>query len=107
MGALRGDSGKRPVRVDVILDQLLEQHGVREQVQRMSVLEAWPHLVGERVAAVTHAQKVDDSRLIVEVRTSAWLMELNMMKGDFLACVNAHMPDTPMRKIVFVLAETR
>jgi hypothetical protein len=44
--------------------------------------------------------------LIVEVRNSAWLMELNMMKGDFLERVNARMPEVPMDRIVFVQAET-
>jgi predicted nucleic acid-binding Zn ribbon protein len=97
---------KKPVRVDAVLNELLEEHGVLHQVQRMSVLERWPEIVGETVAAVTRARSVDDKTLVVEVRTSAWLMELNMMRGDFLAKVNEHMPETPMTKIVFVLAET-
>jgi hypothetical protein len=33
-------------------------------------------------------------------------MELNMMRGDFLARVNEHLPETPLERIVFVLAET-
>ncbi|MGY8777439.1 MAG: DUF721 domain-containing protein [Longimicrobiales bacterium] len=98
--------GKKPVRVDAVLSDLLEEHGVADQVQRMNLLELWPKLVGEKVAEVTRARSVDDRTLIVEVRTSAWLMELNMMKGDLLACVNERMPKTPMARIVFVLAET-
>jgi predicted nucleic acid-binding Zn ribbon protein len=98
--------GKKPVRVDTVLSDLLEEHGVADQVQRMNLLELWPKLVGEKVAEVTRARSVDDRTLIVEVRTSAWLMELNMMKGDLLARVNERMPKTPMARIVFVLAET-
>lgn len=94
------------MRVDAVLSDLLEEHGVADQVRRMNLLELWPRLVGEKVAEVTRARSVDDRTLIVEVRTSAWLMELNMMKGDFLACVNERMPETPMTRIVFVLAET-
>ena len=99
-------SKKKPVRVDALLNELLEQHGVLDQIQRMSLLELWPDIVGEMVAAVTRARSVDDKTLVVEVRTSAWLMELNMMKGDFLARVNERVPETPMTRIVFVLAET-
>ncbi len=73
----------------------------------MGVLEAWPELVGEHVAAVTRAAGVSDATLFVEVRTSAWLMELNMMRGDFLAKVNERFAEVPLEKIVFVLAETR
>jgi predicted nucleic acid-binding Zn ribbon protein len=58
------------------------------------------------LAKVTRARAVDDAVLIVEVRNSAWLMELNMMKGDFLERVNARMPEVPMDRIVFVQAET-
>jgi predicted nucleic acid-binding Zn ribbon protein len=43
----------------------------------------------------------------VEVRTSAWLTELNMMRGDFLRRVNERLPKTPLERIVFVLAETQ
>jgi predicted nucleic acid-binding Zn ribbon protein len=96
----------RPTRVDSVLTSLLERYGVREQVERMEVLELWPEIVGEKLAAVTRARGVDDGVLIVEVRNSAWLMELNMMKGTFLERVNERFADVPMDRIVFVQAET-
>ncbi len=96
----------RPVRVDSVLAALLEKHGVKEQVERMSVLNLWPELVGEHVAEVTKAKGVSEATLFVEVRTSAWLMELNIMKGEFLVRVNERLGDVPLERIVFVLAET-
>ena len=96
----------RPVRVDSVLAALLEKHGVKEQVERMSVLDLWPELVGEHVAEVTKAKGVSEATLFVEVRTSAWLMELNIMKGEFLVRVNERLGDVPLERIVFVLAET-
>lgn len=98
--------GAHPVRVGDVLAGVLEQHGLRDEVEQMSVVEAWPTLVGEHVAAATHAKVVTGGALIVEVRTSAWLMELNMMKAEFLQRVNESLPDTPLERIVFVLAET-
>ena len=98
--------GGGPVKVDSVLAGILVKHGVKEQVERMSVLDLWDGLVGEHVAAVTRAKGVSDATLFVEVRTSAWLMELNMMKRDFLQRVNEALPDVPLDKIVFVLAET-
>jgi len=97
---------KKPVALGSVVDKILEQHGVLDQVRRVSVLDEWPALVGEAVARVTHARSVEDAVLIVEVRNSAWLMELNMMKGDFVRRVNEHMPETPIERIVFVQAET-
>jgi predicted nucleic acid-binding Zn ribbon protein len=97
---------KKPVKLAEMLDGILAQHGVKDQVRRMEVLDLWPELVGEHVARVTRAKGVSEATLFVEVRTSAWLMELNMMKGDFLRLVNERLPETPIDRIVFVLAET-
>lgn len=95
-----------PTRLGEMLGEVLEAHGVKDQVARMSVLEVWPEMVGDHIAEVTRAKGVSDATLFVEVRTSAWLMELNMMKAELLARVNAHLTDTPIERIVFVLAET-
>lgn len=89
-----------------MLDRVLEKHGVREQVQRMGVLDLWPDIVGEHLGKVTRAKAVSDATLYVEVRSSAWLMELNMMRGEFLERVNERMVEVPLKRIVFVLAET-
>lgn len=89
-----------------MLERVLEKHGVREQVQRMGVLDLWPDIVGEHLEKVTRAKGVSDATLYVEVRSSAWLMELNMMRGEFLERVNERMVEVPLKRIVFVLAET-
>ena len=94
------------MKLDAVLSSVLDDHGVRDQVERMGVLALWPDIVGEKLAEVTRAKGVEDATLFVEVRTSAWLMELNMMKGDFLRRVNERFTDVPMERIVFVLAET-
>jgi hypothetical protein len=43
--------------------------------------------------------------MIVEVRSSSWLMELNLMKEDILRRVNEGRREALIEKIVFVLAE--
>ena len=95
-----------PVRLDRVLGEVLDRHGLQDQVRRMSVLELWPDIVGSGIARVTRARGVEDAKLFVEVRTSAWLMELNMMKAELLARVNERLSEAPLERIVFVLAET-
>ena len=100
-------SGRRlPVRVDQVLAEVLESSGVAAQVRRMEVLDAWPEIVGEHLTKVTKAKAVDGARLLVEVKSSSWLMELNMMRGEILERVNERIEDVPLERIVFVLAET-
>ena len=93
-------------RMDSVLAEVLDEAGVLDQVARVRVLDLWPEIVGEQVARVTRARSVDGAKLIVEVRSSAWLMELNMLKSDILGRVNEHLSDVPLERIVFVLAET-
>jgi predicted nucleic acid-binding Zn ribbon protein len=49
---------------------------------------------------------VDEDALLVEVRSSAWIMELSLMKDRFLERVNERLEEAPIERIVFVLAET-
>lgn len=93
-------------RMDSVLADVLDEAGVRDHVERVRVLELWPEIVGEQVARVTRAKSVDEATLIVEVRSSAWLMELNMLKGDIVRRANERLSDTSIEKIVFVMAET-
>ncbi|NNL31391.1 MAG: DUF721 domain-containing protein [Gemmatimonadetes bacterium] len=89
-----------------VLSDVLDEAGVADHVERVRVLELWPEIVGDQVARVTRARSVDESTLIVEVRNSAWLMELNMLKGDIIGRANERLDDVSVDKIVFVLAET-
>jgi predicted nucleic acid-binding Zn ribbon protein len=84
----------------------LEKHGVDKQIERLGVLDHWPEIVGRQLAEVTRVKGLDDAALFVEVRSSAWLTELSMMKDDFLERVNARLESAPIERIVFVLAET-
>lgn len=95
-----------PARVGSLLQQVLEKHGVDKQIERLGVLELWPEIVGAQLAEVTRAKGVDDAALFVEVRSSAWLTELSMMKDDFLERVNERLGEAAIERIVFVLAET-
>jgi predicted nucleic acid-binding Zn ribbon protein len=94
-----------PVRVGEVLDAFLDRAGMRVQLERTGVLEEWPARVGEAIARVTHARSVSEGTLIVEVRSSAWLMELNIMKGEILRRLNDGRQEAGIERIVFVLGE--
>ena len=102
-GKPRGQEG--PVKVGELLSQLLDRTGVREQLERTTVLDEWPARVGEAIARVTQPRSVSDSTLIVEVRSSAWLIELNMMRSEILRRINEGREQAPIDRIVFVLGE--
>ena len=96
-----------PERVGSVVDRFLADAGLDEQVRRQGILETWPGLVGDAIAAVTRARSLSAGTLFVEVRSSPWLMELEMMKGDILRRVNAGRDDALIERIVFVLGDPR
>ncbi len=100
------DDVKGPQRVGELLGGFLQKRGLREAVTRAEVVEDWDERVGETIGRVTRAQGVRDSTLIVEVRSSPWLMELNLMKEEILERVNEGRTEALIEKIVFVLAES-
>ena len=96
-----------PEQVGKLIERFLEGRGVAEQVRRQSVLEEWPTLVGEAIAGVTRARSISAGALFVEVRSSPWLMELEMMKGEILRRLNAGREEALIERIVFVMGEQR
>lgn len=97
-----GKVGK-PEKIKDFLQDFLEKEGVADDLARVSAVDEWAERVGEKIASVTRARSVADSTLVVEVRSSAWLMELNMMKGEILKRVNQGR-ELPLDKLVFVMS---
>jgi predicted nucleic acid-binding Zn ribbon protein len=94
-----------PEKVSEVLGDFLEKSGLREPVLRAEAVDEWDDRVGEAIARVTRAQGAREATLIVEVRSSSWLMELNLMKAEILRRVNEGRTEALFEKIVFVLAE--
>jgi len=99
---MRGGGGPQPI--GEVLERFLRERGVREQVSRFEALERWDEAVGEKIAEVAKAVRVDGGVLFVEVRSSAWMMELEMMKGEVLERLNEGRNQGRIEKIRFRLA---
>ena len=94
-----------PSRVGELVEAFLNERGVGPQLRRVQVLETWPDVVGEAIAAVTRARSVAEGTLFVEVRSSPWMMELNMIRREILGRLNeGRAEDARIEKLVFVLA---
>jgi len=96
---------KGPERVGDLLGNFLEKKGLREALDRVDAAEGWQERVGEAIGKVTRARGVSNTTLFVEVKSSAWLMELNLMKDEILSRVNEGRDQGLIERIVFVLAE--
>ena len=96
-------SDDAPEKLGELVAGFLKEAGIGDDLERQSALSEWSAKVGTKIAEVTRPRSVADATLVVEVRSSPWLMELNMMKGEILERVNAGR-DIPIEKLVFVLS---
>ncbi|MEO7736100.1 MAG: DUF721 domain-containing protein [Kofleriaceae bacterium] len=62
----------------------LQLHGITDQIRANRVLTEWGDLVGPKIAQRTRPDGVSERLLWVEVATSAWMHELNMLRPQLL-----------------------
>lgn len=86
-----------------VLSRFLNRSGLAAKVEAASVVPEWPNLVGPQIAAVTEPLRVSEGTLFVAVDTSAWIMELNLMKGELMRHLNAGKRAGRIEQIVFVM----
>ena len=87
-----------------LLPRYLERKGLAAKVEAASVVPEWESLVGDGIAAVTQPLRVSEGTLFVAVSTSAWMMELNLMKAELMRRLNAGKRRGRIEQLVFVLA---
>lgn len=86
----RPASSGRPARVFGTLrasdavTAALAFHGISDEVRAGRVLTEWSELVGPKIAQRTRPDGVIDRLLWIEVATSAWLHELNLLRPQLL-----------------------
>ena len=79
-----------PQRVSDLLARFLSKKGLSGRVAQAGVLDAWPELVGERIARNTTAMAVrTDGVLVVKVRSAPWAQELSLMTPQIIARINS------------------
>lgn len=64
---------------------VLSLHGIADHVRAERLVTEWTELVGPKIASRTRADGIADRILWIEVATSAWLQELNLLRAQLLA----------------------
>ena len=79
----------------------LKALGLTKKLRQYEVLERWPAIVGERIAAATEAVRIDDGKLTVHVTRATWRNELTFLKQDLLRKINEVMGEEIVTDIIF------
>ena len=93
-----------PVPIADALSGFLVARGLAKRVEQATAIEAWPQVVGDKIAVVTKALSVTpDGVLFVAVKTNAWMTELGLMEPELLKALNARKGREKVRKIRYRL----
>lgn len=98
----REPARNQPQLIGDLLPRYLQQRGLSAKVEAASVVPEWETLMGPGIAAVTHPLRVSEGTLFVGVQSSAWAMELNLMKPELMRRLNAGKREGRIEQLVFL-----
>ncbi len=75
---------REPMSAGRAITAALDFHDLGNEIRSQRVITEWAELVGSKIAQRTRPDGISDRVLWVEVATSAWLHELNLLKPPLL-----------------------
>jgi len=90
---------RRAAKAGDLLDTLLAGWGIDARLRQYQAITIWAEVVGPQIAARTRPEKIRDGVLEVCVDQPTWMQQLQLLKPQILAKLNARLGDTPLREI--------
>ncbi len=79
-----------------VFAQLFRDLGIDKAIQQNKAVIQWAEIVGERIAEISEAEKIEKGVLFVKVSSPVWRNELVFMKSNLIKNIN----DTLAKNIV-------
>ena len=96
-----------PVRLDRILDGVLDECGLSERLAERSLLEIWPEIVGERLARHVRAVDLREGVLLLAADHGAWRQEATLLLPRIREQCNARFGEGTVTEIRWARAAYR
>jgi hypothetical protein len=86
-------------RAGDLVEGLLAGLGLHERLHQYRAMLIWDEVVGPQIAARTRPEKIRDGVLEVCVDQPTWMQQLQLIKPQILAKLNARLGDGGLREI--------
>ena len=83
-----------------LLGNALHTSGLGKRLQEYRAVEAWEEVVGTRVAEHSKATGIRDGTLFVDVTSSVWMQELQLLRGEIIERLNAHLERSFVKQVI-------
>ena len=90
-GRRRSTGGKRksfPTPIHAALRTLVTDLGIAPTLAMYDVITSWPEVVGEQIARVAVAERMEHGVLFVAVNSAPWRAELTMKRRSIIDKLN-------------------
>ena len=92
----------QPKSIHKVIDNLLKNLGIETRIKESMAVAIWPDIVGNRVAAISKAERVVDGILFVKVESSTWRAELLLHREKILKKINKKLGKPVVAEIRFI-----
>lgn len=93
------ERGRDPRSLGNVLEGITRDFGWAGALSQVSLIEDWPTLVGESVAAHTEVIGVRGEVLVIQCDSTAWTTELRRLRADIVTKILSHYPDAGISDI--------
>ncbi len=84
------------------IQDLVANLGIGRKIKEYDAVLRWNEIVGEQIARVTEAVKIEKGVLVVRVQNGPWRNELALLKNDVTEKINAALGENVVKEIRFV-----
>ncbi|MBT3229173.1 MAG: DUF721 domain-containing protein [Candidatus Marinimicrobia bacterium] len=84
-----------------VFTQLFQDLGIDKAIQQNMAVSRWAEIVGERIAQISEAERIEKGVLYVKVSSPVWRNELVFMKSNLINTVNEALAKTVVKDIKF------
>ena len=100
-------SRKAAARLGPLLDSILSRMGLGYTLSGWKIVDAWPVIVGDKIAKVSKAIRYENDTLLVSVPDASWRQELLLEVERILEEVHSVPGGQAVKRIHFVSQDNR
>jgi predicted nucleic acid-binding Zn ribbon protein len=93
------NDGPRPL--GEVLQEVIDELGVRKEIDEARVIETWASVAGPKINEVTESAWMKDSTLYVKITSAAWRQELHMNRRKWRKRLNGALEAELVDEIIF------
>ena len=84
-----------------VFTQLFRELGIEKAIQQNMAVSRWAEIVGDRIAEISEAEKIENGVLFIKVSSPVWRNELVFMKSKLVTSLNDALAKTIVKDIKF------